>query len=196
MLPSFIFFILDEDKILICLELLLKQVPTSTFHKYFGQLHMQLVLERFSLPLVWRRFGWEEKEQWDPAQGHRDLPGGGQPAWRPHRPGEAEPEAEVRQTAVSRWDRRRIISVASSVLLSEKVWRLCVLLEEFSYMEGNLSFLPNFRQFLWLGQPERGIFHNYKDTDIIFAAYLLPAYFKDEPNGILWGWINCLRNHS
>lgn len=38
-------------------------------------------------------------------------------------------------------------------------------------MEGNLSFLPNFRQFL-IGQPERGILHNYKGTDSIFAAYL------------------------
>lgn len=157
---------------------------------------MQLVLGRFSLPPVWRWFGWEEKEQWDPAQGHRDLPGGGQSAWCPHRLGEAEPEAEVRQTAVSRWDGRRVSSVASGVLLSEKAWSLYVLLEEFNYMEGNLSFLPNFRQFLWLGQPERGILHNYKDTDSIFAAYLLPTHFKDETNGILRGWVNCLRNHN
>lgn len=101
---------------------------------------MQLVLGRFSLPPVWRWFGWEEKEQWDPAQGHRDLPGGGQSAWCPHRLGEAEPEAEVRQTAVSRWDGRRVSSVASGVLLSEKAWSLYVLLEEFNYRKETWVF--------------------------------------------------------
>lgn len=53
------------------------------------------------LPLVWRRFGWEEEEQRGAAQGHRDLPRGGQPARGPRRPDEAEFEAAVRQTTIS-----------------------------------------------------------------------------------------------
>lgn len=165
MLLSFIFLILDKKKIWICLELLWKHVPKSTFHNYFEQLQIQLVLGHFSLPLVWRWFGWEKEEQWGSAQGHPNLPRGGQPAWRPRRPGEAELEAAVRQTAISRWNGVRISSMAiNGVLLSGKTCRLCILLEEFSYMEGNLSFITNFRQLLWLCQTERVILLNYKDA--------------------------------